>query len=165
MVYGVESKTAESPPQPPKVDAPPSADPWHGAASAADPWAASPGLPGAAAAPSDAAWPDSSAAWASYTSPEYGGELDAFGKGKGKGKDSGARPPLECYNCLGTGHPQRLCPTPPGMGGKPGAEVCSNCRGKGHSAPFCTSKGGGKHEQPDKGKGKDGGKGYGKPGG
>jgi len=51
------------------------------------------------------------------------------------------------------------------MGGKPGAEVCSNCRGKGHSAPFCTSKGGGKHEQPGKGKGKDSGKGYGKPGG
>jgi hypothetical protein len=40
MVYGVEAKTAEPAPQPPKADAPPSADPWHGAAYAADPWAA-----------------------------------------------------------------------------------------------------------------------------
>jgi hypothetical protein len=108
MVYGVEPKIAESPPQPPTSDTPPSVDPWHSAASAADPWAASPGLPGAAAAASDAAWPDPSAAWTSYMSPEYGGDIDAFGKGKGKGKDSGPRPPLECYNCLGSGHPQQI---------------------------------------------------------
>ena len=33
--------------------------------------------------------------------------LDPFGKGKGKkGKERG---PMACYNCLGLGHPERLC--------------------------------------------------------
>ena len=93
------------------------------------------------------------------------GDIDAFGKGKGKGKDQ-PRQPLECYGCFGEGHPQRLCPTLRGFAGKPGAGTCGNCKGKGHSAQQCTSKGGGKHEQPGlptgKGKGKDGGKGWGK---
>ena len=94
--------------------------------------------------------------------PEYGGDIDAFGKGKGK--DSGPRPTLECYGWHGTGHSQRVCPTPPGMSDRPGAEVCTNCKGKGHGAAQCSSKGGGKYSVPSKGKGKDGGKGYGKPG-
>ena len=101
--------------------------------------------------------------------PEWappGGDLDAFGKGKGKGKDQ-PRQLLECYGCCGKGHPQRLCPTPPGFAGKPGAETLENCKGKGQNSRQCTSKGGGKHEQLrtqqlGKGKGKDGGKGWGK---
>jgi len=94
------------------------------------------------------------------------GDLDAFHKGKRKGE--GEQPKVvECYGCFGKGHPQRLCPTPPGFAGKPGAESCGNCKGKGHNSSQCTSKGGGKHEQPGfqqpgKGKGKDGGgKGWG----
>ena len=87
------------------------------------------------------------------------------GKGKGKGEQPKV---LECYGCFGKGNPQRLCPTPPGFAGKPGAESCGNCKGKEHNSSQCTSKGGGKHEQPGfqqpgKGKGKDGGgKGWGK---
>ena len=66
------------------------------------------------------------AAWAPQTPEWQGGDLDPFGKGKGKGAGSKDQPrgPLECYGCFGKGHPQRLCPTPPGMSGKPGAQVC-----------------------------------------
>jgi hypothetical protein len=56
-----------------------------------------------------------------------------------------------------------MCPTPPGMADRPGAEVCANCKGKGHGAAQCASKGGGKYTEPRTGKEKDGGKGYGKP--
>ena len=91
--------------------------------------------------------------------PSQGDEptLDALQrKGKGRGKDQGPRTPLERYGWFGKVRPQRLCPTPPGMAGKPG--------GKWHSKGQCTSKGGGKHAEPSKGKGKgfDSGKGYGK---
>ena len=65
MVYGVEAKTAEPSPPPSQAASAPSVDPWHGAATAADPWASSPGLPDAAAAAADPAWPDSSAPWTS----------------------------------------------------------------------------------------------------
>ena len=126
-------------------------------------WSVPPGLPEAAALTAAPTWPDPSAAWISQPEwPPPDGDLDAFGKGKGK--DMGPKQPLECYGCFGKGHPQRLCPTPPGMAGKPGAAVCENCFGKGHGKAQCTSKSGGKHEQPGfgKGKGKDGGKGYGK---
>ena len=60
------------------------------------------------------------------TSGPNGGDIDAFGKGKGKGKDAGPLPPLDCYSCSGKGHPQRLCPTPPEMADRPGAEICTN---------------------------------------
>ena len=87
------------------------------------------------------------------------------------------RGPLECYGCYSKGHPQSLCPTPPGMAGKPGAQVCELCHGKKLSKSQCTSKGGGKWTDPSlnqkgkgagsygqqgKGKGKFGGKGFGK---
>ena len=77
--------------------------------------------------------------------------LDAFGKGKG-GK-GGERGPLECYNCLGEGHPQFLCASAKGAGKAGAGPVCGNCRGKGHDATACTSKGGGKHVPKGKGKG------------
>ena len=60
---------------------------------------------------------------------------------------------LECYNCLGKGHPQRICTTPPGKAGKLGAPTCENCLGKGHGKGQCTSKGGGKYVDPSEGKG------------
>ena len=105
--------------------------------------------------------PPEVAAWASPAEGAWtyvGGELDAFGKGKGKnkGKSYGdqPRPPLECHNCLGLGHPHRLCPTPVGQGkGKAGAEICENCRGKGHGKQKCTSKGGGQFTDPSLNKG------------
>ena len=61
---------------------------------------------------------------------------------------------LECHNCLGLGHPHRLCPTPVGQGkGKAGADICENCRGKGHGNQRCTSKGGGQFTDPSLNKG------------
>ena len=94
--------------------------------------------------------------------------LDAFGKGGkgkggkgyggktgGKGKDRG---PLICNNCLGEGHPWRICPSVEGAKGK-GGQPCGVCNGKGHGTSQCTSKGGGKFvpkEQREKGKGKGG---------
>ena len=41
--------------------------------------------------------------------------LDAFGKGRGKGKGE-PRGPLQCYSCLGEGHPQFLCASGKGVG-------------------------------------------------
>ena len=82
--------------------------------------------------------------------------ISTQGKGKAKGKGCGdqPRPPLECHNCLGLGHPHRLCPTPAGQGkGKAGAEVCDNCKGKGHGKQSCTSKGGGRYTDPSLNKG------------
>ena len=82
--------------------------------------------------------------------------LTPRGKGKSKGKSYGdqPRPPLECYNCLGLGHPNRICPAPWGQGkGKAGAETCENCKGKGHGKRACTSKCGGQYTDPSLGKG------------
>ena len=91
------------------------------------------------------------------------------GKGKGAGSKDQPRGPLECYGCFGKGHPQMLCPTPPGMAGKPGAQVCELCHGKGHGKTQCTSKGGGKWTDPSlnqkgKGVGNFGAGGYGAQG-
>ena len=145
MVYGVDSR-AKPPEQPPaRAPSPQVEDPWL--TSAADPWASPPGLP--ETPPDAAAWPPpAEGAW-TYV----GGDLDAFGKGKGKSKGKGhgdqPRPPLECHNWLGLGHPHRLCPTPVGqVKGKAGAEICENCRGKGHGKQSCTSKGGGRYTDP-----------------
>ena len=69
---------------------------------------------------------------------------DAMGKGKGKGKNGkGKGDGLICRNCLGKGHPARLCASEKGAGGK-GGKPCEACGGKGHGAAHCTSKGGGK---------------------
>ena len=79
-------------------------------------------------------------------------------KGKGKGKC------FECWACGGKGHPQRLCPTPPGSSA---AHTCNTCGGKGHMSAECTSGKGGKSPKgaPKGGnwkgtKGKSWGKGY-----
>ena len=77
--------------------------------------------------------------------------MDAFGKGKGKG--GGDRGPMQCYNCLGEGHPQFLCASAKDTGKEGAGPVCGNSRGKGHDATVCTSKGGGKHVRKGKGKG------------
>ena len=114
-------------------------DPWG---SGLDPWACQPCNPG-------------------------GGDLDAFGKGsKGKGKQSlfgkgGQNQVLDCWNCLGHGHPARLCPSPQGSGlGKKGPQ-CPICKGWGHGKETCTSPGGGNYSPPAA-KGKKGVKGDGK---
>ena len=106
-------------------------DPWAGAA--ADPWANS-------APPAQAAQPE-----------QPGWDRDAFGKGKGKG--SGDRGSLQCYNCLGEGHPSFLCASDKGAGKAGSGPVCGNGKGKGHNAEACTSKGRGKHVPKGKGKG------------
>ena len=92
MVYGVtatEAAAAAAPPQDAAVTAQvsPSLDPWAG--GTADPWT------GAAPQQQPA------------QQPEYDWTLDAFGQGKGKG--GGERGPMQCYNCLGEGHPSFLC--------------------------------------------------------
>ena len=67
----------------------------------------------------------------SPTQPGAAGyDLDALGKGKGKG--------LVCWGCLGEGHPQALCASKPGVSVK-----CNVCKGTGHFANECTSPGGG----------------------
>ena len=92
----------------------------------------------------------------------HGGDLDAFQKGKGKGKGR----VLECHKCGGKGHPSYICPSPENA--DPNGPRCSNCKGKGHGPKDCPSKGGGKFvppEQRQKGKKGDnagkGGKGQG----
>ena len=138
------------------VAAPP--DPWAGGGY--DPWAAG--------AQSSTSYQNSH----NFENPggSYpGGDLDAFNKGKGKGKDGGPKPPMACYNCLGLGHPERLCPSQKGAGAAKGPTRCDCCKGYAHSAGQCTSKGGGKYSAPTpkgggKGKGqwgKGGGKGKG----
>ena len=111
----------------------PEKDPWAGGVE--DPWAGA-----ASAQPGGYGPPPEQPDWS----------LDAFGKG-GKGK--GPRGPLECYNCLGEGHPQFLCPSAKGAGKAGASPACGNCRGKGHSTADCPSKGGGKHVPKGKGKG------------
>ena len=121
-------------------------DPWAGAA--ADPWAI-------AEPPAQAVQPE-----------QPGWDFDVFNKGKGKG--SGDRGPLQCYNCLGEGHPQFLCASGTGARKADLGPICGNCKGKGHDAAACTSKGGGKHVPKGKGNGAQpnifGGKGWGKGG-
>ena len=85
-------------------------------------------------------------------------DLDAMGKGGKK--------PLDCWNCLGQGHPSRLCPSQPGAGEKRQSPQCPTCKGHGHTKEQCTSVGGGAHvQQAGKGKGKNKGKEGGKWGG
>ena len=73
---------------------------------------------------------------------------------------------MECWNCLGEGHPSFLCPSAKGAGKAGASPACGICRGKGHDTPNCPSKGGGKHVPKGKGKGGPpnfpGGKGWGK---
>ena len=115
MLYGVDSKQQHAKPLP--AAAPPAIDPWL---TSADPWwspsGASPVAQPEAAWPGvDAAWQASDAAW-----PPLRVELNAFGKGKGKDKGKGygePRPPMECYNCCGKGHPLRVGPTLLGAAG------------------------------------------------
>ena len=87
-------------------------------------------------------------------------------RAKGKAKASSPR----SWNATGvSGRATRKdCAHPlPAFAGKPSAESCGNCKDKVQNNSQCTSKGGGKHEQPGfqqpgKGKGKDGGgKGWG----
>ena len=87
-----------------------------------------------------------------------GGDLDAFGKGKGKGKKG----PMICYNCEGENHPARLCPSPPNCP-RTGSK-CTVCGGYNHAPKDCTSPGGGKHVPQDRGKDPKGGKYGGKKG-
>ena len=90
-----------------------------------------------------------------------GSHLDAFGKGKGSGKDRG---PMKCHNCDGESHPFRLCPSIWGVKDKPNQVVCDTCKGKGHNTSACPSPGGGKHEPKGKGKGDNGKGDWGKGG-
>ena len=117
----------------------PSLDPWLGG----DPWSQ----------PAADQWQVVGAP-PTYSGGEVAGGLDAFGKG---GKGNGG--PVECWNCLGKGHPSRLCPSPQGAGIAKGPDRCKVCQGHSHSSAVCTSKGGGKYSAPSpkgKGKGKDG---------
>jgi hypothetical protein len=88
MVYGVDDIPPSTPaaPAPALAETPPAPvhDSWT---DAQDPWSCQPCAPEA--------------------QPEQW-HLDPFGKGKGKnkGKDRG---PMACFNCLGLGHPERLC--------------------------------------------------------
>ena len=106
MVYGVAAaKAAAAAAAPPQgatatVPASPTLDPW--ARGLADPWTgAAQQQPGAPAAAPQQPQVDP---WS----------LDALGKGKGKG--SGDRGPMQCYNCLGYDHPQFLCTSAQGGG-------------------------------------------------
>ena len=70
------------------------------------------------------------------------------------------------YNCLGLGHPSKLCHSTYGAGEQKSMPKCRNCRGFGNDTPTCTSRGGAKYCPPPdfskgKGKGKDKGKGTG----
>ena len=63
---------------------------------------------------------------------------------------------MACYNCLGLGHPERLCASPFKAGEQKLGPKCKTCGGFGHDTPTCASKGGGKYSPPPgKGKGKD----------
>ena len=136
MVYGVSAPEAPVPPPGFAATAPesPDLDPWAGAAT--DPWAS-------AAPPAQTLQPEIDA-W----------DLDAFGMSKCKGGNGDARGPLQCYNCLGKGQPQFLCPSGKEAGQAGQGPACPHCKGKGHGTEACTNKGGGKYQPAlDKGKG------------
>ena len=61
---------------------------------------------------------------------------------------------MQCYDCLGEGHPSFLCHSAKGAGEKGAGPVCGNCRGKAYDAINCASKGGGKYVPKGKGKAK-----------
>ena len=93
MVYGISSAEAATAATAPPVStatvpASPAKDPWAGGVE--DPWAgaAQPQTGVQAMQPEHDQW-----------------ALDAVGKGKGKGADKGS---MQCYNCLGEGHPAFL---------------------------------------------------------
>ena len=142
MVYGVDDipPSTAAAPAPALAETPPAPvhDPWT---DAQDPWSCQPCAPEA--------------------QPEQW-HLDPFGKGKGKnkGKDRG---PMACFNCLGLGHPERLCASPWKAGEQKLGNKCKTCGGYGHDTPMCASLGGGKYSPPaGKGKGKDSPPGKGK---
>ena len=63
---------------------------------------------------------------------------------------------MACFNCLGLGHPERLCASPYKAGEQKLGNKCKTCGGYGHDTPMCASVGGGKYSPPlGKGKGKD----------
>ena len=71
---------------------------------------------------------------------------------------------MACYNCLGPGHPSKLCPSLYGAGVQKSTPKCNACGGFGHDTPACTLRP--KYTPPPafgkgKGKGKDKGKGTG----
>ena len=146
MVYGVVISAPSAPSSPAQpAPEPASTVPESPDVDPQDPWGCQPCAPEAQA-------------------PEHW-HLDPFGQ-KGGGGKKGARPPMACYNCLGLGHPSKLCPSPYGAGEQKSMPKCRNCDGFGHDTPACTSRGGAKYNPPPdfskgKGKGKDKGKGTG----
>ena len=58
--------------------------------------------------------------------------LDPFGNSKGKDKGKGERGLMTCYNCLGLGHPVRVCPSEFGAGVNKSVQKCKTCGGFGH---------------------------------
>ena len=134
MVYGVEAALA---PQAPPTCA--------GGCGGCAIHPAPPGL-GEPAATAFDPWSDSQYPWACPPCTPEAQEglwlVDAFGKGKGKAK--GERGPMACYNCLGLGHPERLCASKYGAGKAQTGPKCKTCGGFGHDTPTCTSKGGAK---------------------
>ena len=109
MVYGVNDRKQQQAQTETIAPTSPEVDPWL---TSADPWASPPGL--AAQSPEsqpEATWTAADAAWQADDPnwPPPGGDLDTFGKGKGKNKGKGyEKPPLECHNDHGKGHPFRL---------------------------------------------------------
>ena len=148
MVYGVDAA-------PPPTAAPPSACPGGCGGCALHP--ASPAPPPGIPDP----WLDSDP-WACQpcepTAQEGQWHLDPFGKGKGKDKGKGERGPMACYNCLGLGHPVRVCLSEYGAGLNKSGHKCKTCGGYGHDTPTCTSQGGAMYSAPPPPKGKGKGK-------
>ena len=119
MVYGVDAA-------PPPTAAPPSACPGGCGGCAVHP--ASPAPPPGIPDP----WLDSDP-WACQPCEPSVQEglwhLDGNGKGKGKDKGKGERGPMACYNCLGLGHPVRVCPSEYGAGVSKSGQKCKTCGG------------------------------------
>ena len=140
-----QAHAAIAPPSPPPGMS--AQDPWQTGGGAPDPWASAPAY---TSTPHDA--------WAGGGPPDsWAGDLDAFNKGGkgGKGKGKGEKPPLQCYNCEGMGHPKSVCSSQPGAGAAKGPVRCPQCSGYGHERATCPSKGGGRYSPPP---GKGGGK-------